>query len=162
MVISMYFDKAIDRINKIEWSKTEEIITEEKQNLGYEYLRRMANFVNVQKIKPTNPLILNVAQILGYETTVDYLKYCNLETQKNLKNKWVPQNMVVYYLQLADCADKNENVEIYLQIYDPMIRLLELGYLYGYREAGLMVFGVGLYPLGGWYNRFLDAPPIEI
>lgn len=155
----MYLDEAISRINKIDWNKSEELISKDKQYFGYEYMRRMANFMKEQDINPLmNPLFLNVASVLGYTTDKDYIKCCSTKVQETLKNRGA-RYTVSFYLQLADYADKRNAVESYLQIYEPMIRLLELGYKYGYREGGLMIYQLSLYPLRGWYERFVDAPP---
>ena len=48
----------------------------------------------------------------------------------------------------------------YLDVYEPLINLIERGYLFEYADAGLMIYGSGLHPLNGWYERFVDAEPI--
>lgn len=157
----MYFNNAIERINKIEGRKLEDNLDEQKK-LGYEYLRRMAVFVHEKELKPINPLCINIATILGDSEDDEYIKYCSDEIQTALKNKILPKMIINFYLQLAKFADDNEQASLYLQIYEPMIRLLEQGAEYGFREGGLMIDNVMFFPLGGWYSRFLDAPSKEI
>lgn len=158
----MYLDNAISRINKIEWGKSRMPIDKYKHHFGYEYLRRIASFIKEQQIKPINPLFLNVAAVLGHTTEQDYLEFCGIETRRFLENKCAQRNMVVFYLQLANYVDKNPEAEEYLSIYDPMIRMLEEGDSYAFRDGGLMIHNVGLYTLHGWYDRFVDAAPKEI
>ena len=158
----MYLDNAINRINKIEWKKSMVPVNKYKHHLGYEYLRRAAIFINKQEIKPINPIFLNVASVLGDEEERNYLELCRPETIAALENKCAQRNMVVFYLQLANYVDKYGAEEEYLQIYDPMIRMLEEGTFYEFRDGGLMVYNVGLYPLHGWYDNFLNASPKEI
>ena len=73
----MYFNKAVNRINKIEWSKLGKSVDNDEKSLGYEYLRRMAMFIKEQSLKPINPLCINVASILGDEEGIDYIEYCS-------------------------------------------------------------------------------------
>lgn len=150
----MYYNKALNRINRVNWLQLG--ICKDKQRKGFEYLCRMAGFVEEQSIKPINPLFINIAKILGDEKEIDYVEKCSEETRTVLKNKCAITNMVNFYLQLAHYADENNEAQIYLQIYDPMIQLLEQGYDYEFREAGLMIYNVGLYPLSGWYERFIE------
>lgn len=157
----MYFKNAIERINKIVTQKLEGTLDEQKK-LGYEYLRRMASFVKEKSLKPINPLCINIATILGDSEEDEYIKYCSFEIQIAFENKVLPQMIINFYLQLAKFADNNQNMALYLQVYEPMIKLLEQGVDFGFREGGLMVDNVMFFPLGGWYHRFLDAPQKKV
>lgn len=157
----MYFNKAVNRINKIVWSKIESPIDNNEMYLGYEYLRRMAGFLKEQSLKPINPLFINVASILGDKQENDYIEYCSKEVQDAVKDKALPKAILNFFLQLANYADNNKNAEPYMQIYDPLIQLLEKGYIFAFREAGLMIYNVGYFPLSGWYDRFVEALPIS-
>lgn len=157
----MYFNNAIERVNKIVTQKLEGTLDEQK-NLGYEYLRRMASFVKDKSLNPMNPLCINIATILGDGENGEYIKYCSLDIQTAFENKVLPQMIINFYLQLAKFADTNQNIVLYLQVYEPMIKLLEQGVDYGFREGGLMIDNVMFFPLGGWYDRFLDAPPKKV
>lgn len=149
----MYYNKALNRINRMDWSQLG--MCKGEQRMGFKYLCRMAGFVEEQAIQPINPLFINIANALGDVGDVDYVESCNVETRTALKNKCAIRNMVNFYLQLSNYIDKNYEAEVYLKIYDPMIQLLEEGYDYEFREGGLMIYNVGLYPLSGWYERFL-------
>ena len=63
------------------------------------------------------------------------------------------------YLQLAKYSDQNPDAYKYMQVYEPLIQLLEEGFLFTYREGGLMIFGGGLYHLHHWYETYLNKNP---
>lgn len=155
----MYLKEAINRVNKIERKKADSVVEKYVGDLVYEYLRRMAGFVKEQNMSPYNvkPLFINVAFQLGDSSEKNYIKYCSLEIQKELTNTIVPEYNLNCYLQLVDYAEEDKELEQYLQIYEPLIQLIERGFLYSIREGGFMVYGVGFYPLHGWYERCLNA-----
>lgn len=163
----MHLKKAINRINTIEWGRLGGIIPpgpyndnmEYEAHLGYEYLRRMAGFIKEQNLKPSNPLFINIAAVLGDKQETNNLAYCSLEVQYAVKDKSLLKTILNFYLQLANFADSNKNAALYLSIYDPLIQLLEHGLIFSYREAGLMIYNVSYYPLSGWYDRFVEALP---
>jgi len=156
----MYFDDAINRINRIEWKKSEDVMENAEKDLGYEYLRKMAEFVNEQELKPNvNPLLVNVASVLGDKSVMNYVEQCSSEVQESLTNNVLPKHILNFYLQLAHYADYNTEAERYLQIYEPLIQLLERGFLFAFKERGFMVYNVAFYPLCGWYERFLNKKP---
>lgn len=158
----MYFEKAINRINQIEWERLSIINRADEQNLGHEYLQRLATFFHEQKIKPINPLVANVASLLGDESTIDIADWCDTKVLESLEDKSIPKAIVMFYLQLARYIDQVPENAPLLDIYEPLLRLLEKGFVFGYREGGLMVYNAKLYPLNGWYDRFVNATPIEI
>lgn len=158
----MYFKNAINRINQIEWEKLSITNDADEQNLGHEYLRRLAIFFYNQKIKPINPLVANVAALLGDESTINIEDCCDLMVLESLKDKSIPKAIVMFYLQLARYIDQSQKTASLLEIYEPLIRLLEKGFVFGYREGGFMIYNAKLYPLNGWYNIFLEATSIEI
>ena len=154
----MYLEEAINRINKIDWKKVKVETRKDEKDLGYEYLCRIAEFIDEHKLNKRNPLFINIAFELGYGSDIKYIDYCNLAVQKSLIGYPVPEHNLNCYMQLADYADQNKEVVRYLQIYDPLIQLMELGFLYAYREGGFIIYGGGFYPLQGmWYERCLSA-----
>lgn len=48
----MYLYKAIDRINKIDWTQSVLPTNEQADYWGYEYLRRMAGFIKEYEMNP--------------------------------------------------------------------------------------------------------------
>lgn len=161
---AMYFYEAVNRINKIEWKEAEETTENYEMDLGHEYLRRMAEFINKQDLEPNiNPLFVNVASELGDRAETNYVEYCSLEVQEALINNSLPRYILNCYLQLADYVDHNKELERYLRIYEPLIQLLERGFLFAFREGGFMVYNVAFYPLRGeWYKRCLNAQPKSV
>ena len=161
----MYFEEAMKRINKIDWNLFGKTVYN-KKNLemvdpGSEYLKKIALFFHEQCIPPRNPLFTNVAELLGYEEKVDIKECCNPIMEDVLKNSYIPKHMIECHLQMAKLVDMEPKYERYLNIYDPMICLMELGFNFSYREGGFMVYGDGFYPLNNWYKGFLELMGIE-
>ncbi len=163
----MYYEEAVKRINRIDWKRltSETYYSDERDGsgmkIGYEFLRRMANFFDEKSIKPFHPLFFNVAKALGGREDIG-LEDCSAEAREFLERYAVCGYNVVFYLQLAEYADRNEGALPYLSIYEPLVMLLERGYIFGYRSAGMEIYGAGFYPLGNWYERFLHREPHEI
>ncbi len=152
----MNLENAIDRINKIDWNELGKPREGHDYFLAGDFLKRAAVFIKEQGIKPINPLVLDVVAVLGDKEEINYIEYCSLEVKKALENRCTVSYVINSYLKLVDYVNKNKDVEAYLQIYEPMIQLLEMGYAYGYREGGLLFYNGGFFPLNGWYERFLD------
>lgn len=153
----MYFENAIERINKINWNQLGNHVCQNEKNLGYEYLRRMAQFFNKQNLKPINPLFTNVASLLGDNEIMNIMEYCNVDTNEALKDKSVMKAILMFYLQLAKYSDQNESAGIFLQIYEPLIQLMEDGFIFAFREGGFQINNAKFYPLNDWYARFLEG-----
>ena len=155
----MKLEEAINRINKIDWKRVGKVTGKDEMYLGYEYLKRIAKFIDEQNLnrKRLKPLLINVAFEMGYCSDKKYIDYCSMEVQKALIGYSVAAYNLNCYLQLVDYAEEDKELEQYLQIYEPLIQLIERGFLYSIREGGFMVYGVGFYPLHGWYERCLNA-----
>lgn len=151
----MYFENAIERINKINWNKLGNPASQNEKNLGYEYLKRMAHFFYIQKLKPMNPLFTNIASLLGDKEIMNIMEYCNVDAQEMLEDKSTMKASLTFYLQLAKYSDKNESAGIFLQIYEPLIQLMEEGFVFAFREGGFQIFDAKFYPLYNWYKRVL-------
>ncbi len=152
----MYLETAIKRINSIDWKRLGNSENKDDKNLGYEYLRGMAIFFRDQSLIPTNPLFTNVASLLGDKEIIDIVNYCDTKAQEALRDKSLPKTIIMFYLQLAKYSDQTQNgVELYIHIYDPLIQLLEEGFIYAFKEGGLMIYNAKFYPLTNWYKNFL-------
>lgn len=152
----MDFKSAVYRINHIPWSalgKTE-LDSKKQLELGAEYLRRMANFFREQSLTPINPLLTNIAAILGDKEPFQLTEYCSIETEKSLENKSLLKAIVTFYLQLSKYSQHNPKAGTYLPVYEPLIQLMEAGASFGYREGGLLFYQGGFCPLHNWYERF--------
>ena len=154
----MYFDDAVERINKIDWGRINMEGGKDAQNLGCQFLHRMAIFTRDHSLTTNyNPLFRNIAAELGDKESIDIADYCSIEAQTVLNT--VLRSIIMCYLQLAKYSDQNPDAYKYMQVYEPLIQLLEEGFLFTYREGGLMIFGGGLYHLHHWYETYLNKNP---
>lgn len=83
----MYLDKALQRINEINWDVVGLNMSKSDTHLGYEFLRRLARFFKEQSQKPVPPLYANIANLLGDEEVVVLSDYCNKEATEFLDEK---------------------------------------------------------------------------
>lgn len=95
----MYFENAIERINKINWNKLGNPASQNEKNLGYEYLKRMAHFFYNQNLKPMNPLFTNIASLLGDKEIMNIMEYCNVDAQERLEDKSTMEASLTFCLQ---------------------------------------------------------------
>lgn len=158
----MYLDKAITRINNIQWNLVGTTCSKSDGDLGYEFLRRLAKFFKEEAITPFPPLFSNIAKLLGDDEEVDISYYCNFETTKFLDKDLYIKKPVQHYIQLARLNDKNTKSVEYLCVYEPLIRILERGGSFTLRYHWLEVEKAGDFPLSGWYERFIDKKPIDV
>ena len=161
----MYFEEAVKRINKIDWKLFGKTVCSEEDleihELGSRYLKNMALFFYEQHIPPYNPLVISAAELLGYKEKVDIKECCNPIIEEILKDNYYPKRIIEFHLQMAKLVDMEPKYEKYLNIYEPMICLIELGFNFGHREGGLMVYEVGYYPFYNWYKGFLELMGIK-
>ncbi|AEV68224.1 hypothetical protein [Acetivibrio clariflavus] len=159
----MYLDKVVERINKIKWHEVGMNFSKAQADVGYEFLRRLAKFFKDEAIKPTSPLIANIASLMGdIDGNISISDYCNTETVEFLENKLYTRYIIQYYIQLAKYADKEPKAIKYLSVYEPLIRLLEIGGLYVLTANELEIVHAAYYPLNNWYEKFVDVEPIDI
>lgn len=156
----MYLKSALDRISHIYWDQFGKPHTElaAVEFMGYEYLRRMAAFFKEQSLPPQFPLITNIAVILG-DTDEFTLDCCGVEIPEKIRSQSIPFCTLEFYLQLARFSDINSSAAQYMSVYDPLIILLENGYNFTYKERGLYIYDLALYPLDNWYEKHVQAPP---
>ena len=76
----MKLEEAINRINKIDWKRVGKVTGKDEMYLGYEYLKRIAKFIDEQNLnrKRLKPLLINVAFEMGYCSDKKYIDYCEL------------------------------------------------------------------------------------
>lgn len=158
----MYMNELIERINNIKWDVVGKNNSEVEADFGYEYLRRLAKFFKEESIMPIKPVMANIAKLLGdVEEEIVISDYLSPEAVE-FAGEGMSKNILKYYLQLARYADKNPNVDKYLSIYDPLIKLLERGGKYVLSINELEIVNVARYPLRQWYERFVAKEPINI
>ena len=151
----MYFEQAIERINQINWKAFGHTKIEYSEK-GSQYLIRMAQFIKENSFEPINPLVINVAELLGSKDRIELWDYCPVESVTALSRYNLVKDMLERYLELSRFSDIHEEYKKYLKIYEPLVELVELGIPYIYRDHGLMVYNSGLWPLHNWYEKFVN------
>ncbi|MCP1225523.1 hypothetical protein [Sebaldella sp. S0638] len=157
----MNFKNAINRINNVNWNNFMKLGTKEDNLLVYEYLRRLAEFYDEKGITPFGSLYFNAVNP-GKECEIDLKLILEMEVVENLKYSHMMRNMISCYLELAKYSDEKPEYSKYLEIYDPLIRILERGGDILYRDGGLMVRNGSIFSLSGWYEFFKNAEPKDI
>lgn len=151
----MYFKDAVERVNKIDWDLFGNTDIKKRGLVG-EYLKRMAKFLDENSFEPRNPLFINVSFLLGNENEINLLEYCSPKAQNILENSPYIEKTLEYYLELADYSDTYNKYKVYLEIYEPLIQLIEMGGKFAFREGGIMIYRGAYYPLHGWYKLYLE------
>jgi hypothetical protein len=151
----MYIDKAIERLNGIDWSNVGKNVHKDDVKLGVEFVKRMAKFCSENDVKPILPFMINIASYFGdYEIDESILSKCSNEVKTIINSQSFSYTIADFYLQTARLVDSNSQYDTYLQVYEPIIQLYEKGGIFNYREGGMSFIGSGLIPLSGWYETF--------
>lgn len=159
----MHLERAISKINDINWSLVGKVANEGDEDLGYEFLRRLAQFFQVKQLKPVPPGAANIASLLGdIDGKVKVLTYCNSDALEFLNESLYTRKTIEYYLQLAKYADQFPDASQYLGIYELLIRVLERGGCFYLKHNELEIVKRAYYPLSGWFERFINKEPIDI
>lgn len=159
----MLLENAVSKLNNINWGSVGTVISEEDTNLGYEFLRRMAQFYKVEQLKPMPPAFTNVAKLLGdQEEELDISAYCSSEAVAYLNQNSYVKRIIEYYLQLAKYAENKKGISQYLDIYEPLIKLFERGGSFTIKTLSLEIIQVSHFPLNNWYEKFVEKDPIDI
>ncbi|SHN80783.1 MULTISPECIES: hypothetical protein [unclassified Paenibacillus] len=159
----MLLENAVSKLNSINWGSVGTVISEEDTNLGYEFLRRMAQFFKAEQLKPMPPAFTNVAKLLGdQEEELDISAYCSSEAVAYLNQNSYVKRIFEYYLQLAKYAENNTGISQYLDIYEPLIKLFERGGSFTIKPLSLEIIQVSHFPLNNWYEKFVEKDPIDI
>jgi len=159
----MYFEKAISKINNISWGVIGENRSGNYEDLGYEFLRRMALFFKENRLDPLPPSMTNIAKLLGdTKNRLEISNYCTLNAIEFLNESLYTKKVFEYYLQLARYADEYPKVSRYLEIYEILIKVIELGGCFYLKHNELEIEGKAYYPLKGWFERFSSKEPVDI
>ncbi len=150
----MYFEKAIDRINHIDWDKVGTRVSPEDGDSGVEFLRRLANFYTETLFKRYPPLVSDIAWIMGEPSEANFEKYYTDKTKEFLSITIYQSKIVEYYLKLAQLADNNPEARKYMNVYEPLIELFERGGSFKLRKNELEIENFSSIPLYHWYEKF--------
>lgn len=162
-VREMYLERAIFKIDNLNWSLVGTVVTEEDSKLGYEFLRRLAQLFKTEQLKPMPPAFANIAKLLGdIEDEIKISNYCNSDAVEFLNKNIYIQRIFEFYLQLAKYADKYPDASQYLSIYELLIKVFERGGSFSIKPLALEITNIAHFPLNEWYTRFVEKEPIDI
>jgi len=152
----MYLDDTVCRINRINWGKVGTVISNEDAALGCEFLRRLALFYKNEGLKPQPPLFTNVAKLLGdTEGEFPISMYCHPRILEFVADYHYLKKIIEFTIQLSMFVEKKQEHSAYLNVYEPLIRILERGGFFVLRPQELEIHKIEYISLNGWYDRFL-------
>ncbi|MCG7376399.1 hypothetical protein MH215_05295 [Paenibacillus sp. ACRSA] len=158
----MYLNNAVSRINGIKWDMIGAIVSNKDADLGCEFLRRLALFYKNECLSPQPPMFSNIAKLLGdTENEVLISKYCNPTVLEFVANYQYIKKIFEFYIQLSIYVDRNPKYTEYLNVYEPLIRIIERGGFFVLRPQELDIQNVMYIPLNGWYDRFVSTVPYD-
>ena len=163
----MRIEKSLNRINNINWNNFGKLGDRSDSDLVYEYLRKLAKFYKENPTKPLAPFYVDVVRSLGFEfdrelTDISLSEFFEERIVENLLTSHMAEYTIKGYIKLSKFIDENPGYTEYLEIYDPLIRVLERGGKFQYKERGIIVQNSGFFPLSNWCNDFRNAKPIDI
>lgn len=153
----MYTEKAIERLNNINWNNIGQNGQKKDMELGIEFIRKIAVFCKENNITPTLPFMTDLASFFVTCTIGDeILNKCNNDVRKIIKNPSLSTSIVNYYLHASILSDQDIKYVHCMNVYEPIIRLFEKGGYFVYRERGMSFINSGLIPLTNWIENFKD------
>lgn len=175
----MYFEQAIERLNKIDWKNIgkERWAHENDDSLyGFEFLKRMAHFFKKHHVENVKllPFLIDITLYLEkgtialenvFEEDVEkvVMEKCNDDFKQAFGAFPLLMRIPACYLKLAMLSDEKEEYSMYLDVYEPLIQLFESGGGFRYCESGMSFFNSGLItPIHNWYEKWADYNSIFI
>ncbi|MDM5279686.1 hypothetical protein QUF95_19985 [Paenibacillus silvae] len=157
---NMYLNDTVCRINEINWGKVGTVVSNEDADLGYEFLRRLALFYKNEGLRPQPPMFTNIAKLLGdTENEFPIAMYCNPEVLEFVDDYQYLKKIFEFYIQLSIFVEKNPEYTVYLNVYEPLIRILEKEGFFVLRPQELEIQNVKYIPLNNWYDTFSTTEP---
>lgn len=159
----MYLREAVSRSSNMDWSLVGTVVSPENERLAYEFFRRMASFFQKENLVPVSPKFADIARLLGGEKElIDLTTIYNQETIEYMNKFSGIELFCNFYLKLASYIDDHPEYSEYIHVYEPLLRILEWKGAFVFRVNELEIIGGGHFPLGGWYERFLNKPSYDI
>ena len=157
----MYTEKAIERLNNINWSDIGENGQEKDMEFGIDFIRKMAVFCKKNNITPSLPFTTDLSSFLANCAIDDkILNQCNNEVRNIIKNPSFSTAIVSYYIKASILSDKDAKYTACMNVYEPIIQLFEKGGNFVYRERGMSFINSGLIPLPkNWVEKFKGGKP---
>ena len=150
----MYLERAIERINNIDWDRVGTKTSVEDGNLGKKYLQRLAEFYSETLFKRYPPLFSDIAWLMGDNREVNFENYYNDKTKEFLCKSIYQNKIIEYYLKLSQLADNNPKARKYINVYEPLIEIFEHGGSFNLRKNDLDIKNVIFIPLNNWFDKF--------
>ncbi|WP_145049236.1 hypothetical protein [Paenibacillus xylanexedens] len=155
--------EAVSRSSNIDWSLVGAVVSPENERLAYEFFRRLASFFQKENIAPVSPKFADITCLLGGgKELVDIRTIYSQETIEYMNQFSGIELFCHFYLKLASYIDDHPEYSEYIHIYEPLLRILERKGGFVFRVNELEIVGVCHFPLGGWYERFLNKPSYDI
>lgn len=151
----MYTEKAIERLNKINWKNVGQNGQEKDMELGVEFIVKMAAFCNENGITPSLPFMTDLSSFLeSYDLSEEILNKCNSDVRNVIENPTMSTSIVKYYIKASILADNDIKYVDCMNVYEPIIKLFEKGGYFVYRERGMSFINSGLIPLANWLEKY--------
>lgn len=157
--MSNEFSKAIEWVNNTDFEKVKKI---ERANIEYvndmmllkEYIRRVALFADFLSLNIRNP-IFNAASVIKNESEINFDIVC--QKIKNIESG-VIRVICEYYIEWSDLIDKKDNIAVkFSDLYEPALKILERGGMFGIRQGDFVIYGGGTFPVSAWRELAKDA-----
>lgn len=151
----MYMEKAIERLNKIDWKNIGQGGQEKDMELGIEFIAKMAVFCNENGITPSIPFMTDLSSFLeDCVLSEEILSKCNSDVRNIIENPTMSTSIVKYYIKASVLADSDIKYVDCMNVYEPIIKLFEKGGNFVYRERGMSFINSGLIPLTNWLENY--------
>ncbi|MCM3784960.1 hypothetical protein M3231_18480 [Neobacillus mesonae] len=155
-----HLDKAINRLTAItnNYGENNNLQKESHHVLASEFFRRVNAFIETSHAQVETYPIFSVAKALGKKTNIDLFNLC--PQIRGINHLYV--KAVCYgYLELSVLADESDReAKDHIEIYEPMIKLLERNGSFNIRQGELVV-GRSSYPIDYWRNLNVSSSDIS-
>lgn len=161
--------KYINRILNINWDSIGSNTDKNLHLLDYEFIRRISKFINDNNFKPIS--MIRFTSVVAYlNNDFELIKYgekifeeYSTDIMKDKLKCSFGKYILGYYFQLIEYCIENPTAEKYLEIYEPLIKLWEIGGdINPDYHGNLEIKGVCAFPIRGYWIRFKDKPPRDI
>lgn len=154
----MYTEKAIERLNQINWNNIGENGHEKDMELGIDFIRKMAVFCKNNYIIPKLPFMTDLSSFFANCSIDDeILSKCNSDVRNIIKNPSLSTSIVIFYIKASILSDKDIQYIDCMNVYEPIIQLFEAGGYFVYRERGMDFINSGRIPLTNWFENFKEG-----
>lgn len=145
--MGVLLNDAVNRISLINFEDERDNFCESHHILIIEYFRRVNAVLDTLSITSDKYPIIRIASVLGKSLHVDIMKVCPM--LKDINNLYI-KAICYCYLEISSLVDEGfDEAKEYVNLYEPIIKLLERGGSFSIRQGELLV-GTSAYPLSYW------------